>query len=410
MGYLAAKLLYQAKQGQVIPNQVGTSLVTHIHVPVVLPELVVDHNLIGNLRVAGYTLLGIIGITALTCASFTWRNREQAVVQAAQPTFLLMIILVRRRTHTFWVLLSKGVTCIFWGVGGMVVVSHHLPSFSQGVLILASTIVPLSLDDGGTDISHARATWICMSAPWLCCCGLTITFSALFSKTIRINRIVEETRQCHRVTVTVVDVLKPFLILIFLNVLVLTLWSILDPLSYVRSDKTGLDGWNRVISTYGSCQCDDARPYVIPLGAINLGVLLLANWQAYASRKIQSEFAESKFIAICMILLLEAVLIGVPILLVVKDAPQAFYLTISFMIFAICMGVLLLIFIPKISIAADYSHRPELEQRRMLLRQIQRSIPKPAIPAPSSRQFEHDVNLVPAAIRTSKEYGMEPRN
>ena len=80
---------------------------------------------------------------------------------------------------------------------------------------------------------------------------------------------------------------------------------------------------------------------------INLGVLIIANWQAYKSRKIRSEFSESKYIMLCMISLLEALLIGIPILFVVRDSPQAYYMTISFMVFVICMGDLLLIFIPK---------------------------------------------------------------
>ena len=95
-----------------------------------------------------------------------------------------------------------------------------------------------------------------MSAPWLGCCGLTIAFSALFSKTIRINRIVTETRQCHHVKVTVIDVLLPFAVLLTLNVIVLVLWSVLDPLTYVRMDNPGTDGWQRTISTYGACRCD----------------------------------------------------------------------------------------------------------------------------------------------------------
>ena len=135
---------------------------------------------------------------------------------------------------------------------------------------------------------------------------------------------------------------------------------------YVRSNKPGLDGWSRVISTYGGCQCDNPWPFAASLGLINLGVLAMANWQAYKSRKILSEFAESKYIAICMLSLLEALLIGIPILVVVRNSPRAFYLTISFMIFVVCMGVLLLIFVPKISMAADYSRRSEVEQRSML--------------------------------------------
>lgn len=230
------------------------------------------------------------------------------------------------------------------------------------------------MDDGGEVISEQRATWICMSAPWLSCFGFTVTFSALLSKTIRINRILEETRAFHRVTVSPIDVLAPFSILLTLNGIILTLWSVLDPLMYVRSDNKGLDGWGRVISTYGRCECDNAWRFVAPLCFINICTLILANWQAYRSRKIKSEFAESKYIAMCMLLLLEALLLGVPVFLVVQDdSPEALYLTVCLMIFVVCMGVLLLIFLPKMVLAADYSQRSEVEQRRLLLSHIRES-------------------------------------
>ena len=171
------------------------------------------------------------------------------------------------------------------------------------------------------------------------------------------------------------DVLAPFSLLLVLNVIVLILWSILDPLIYVRIDNPGTDGWNRILSTYGACRCNHPLAYAVPLAVINFGVLLLANWEAYKSRKIRLEFAESKYIAICMVSLLEAFVICIPILMVVRDSPKAFYLTVVFMVFVICMGVLLLIFVPKIFMAAKYSQCTEEAQRRMILEGIRESVP-----------------------------------
>ena len=315
----------------------GTNLITHIQVPLVLPELVVDHNLIQNLRVIGYILLAVICTTAVVCIAWTISQRSHAVVKAAQPIFLLLV--------------------------------------AWGIIILANTIIPLSMDDNGdTDsISDTKATWICMSVPWLACCGFTTTFSALFSKTLRITRIFAETQRCHRVKVSAVDVLVPFSLLLAANVVVLILWSVLDPLVYVRKNNPGTDGWNRILSTFGACRCHQPLAYALPLATVNLGVLILAIWQAYKSRKIHLEFAESKYIIICMVSLLEALVISIPILMVVRESPQAFYLTTVFMVFCICMGVLLLIFVPKMRMAAQYSQLSVVEQNRKILTRIQES-------------------------------------
>ena len=353
MGFQAARLLYslqstrynQSGQRRLIYNPsiatttdvpvIGTNLITHIQVPLTLPELTVDHNLISHLRIIGYILLAIILSTAGVCIIWAVTQRNHAVVKAAQPVFLMLV--------------------------------------AAGVVILGSTIVPLSMDDDGDadSISNTKATWICMSVPWLACCGFTITFSALFSKTLRITRIFTEARRYHRVQVTAVDVLVPFSMLFCANVIVLILWSVLDPLVYTRINNAGMDGWNRVLSTFGACRCDNPLAYAMPLAAINAGVLALAIWQAYQSRHIRLEFAESKYIFICMVSLLEALVICIPILIVVRDSPQAFYLTIIFMVFCICMGVLLLICVPKIGISAQYSQLTLVEQNRKILEGIQ---------------------------------------
>jgi hypothetical protein len=65
--------------------------------------------------------------------------------------------------------------------------------------------------------------------------------------------------------------------------------------------------------------------------------------------------------------LLLASLSGVPILFVVRDNPQAFYLVLIFMVFVICMAVLLLIFVPKVVMTEASTRRNEQEQRQLIL-------------------------------------------
>jgi hypothetical protein len=100
---------------------------------------------------------------------------------------------------------------------------------------------------------------------------------------------------------------------------------------------------------------------------------MITNWQAYVSRAIESEFAESKYIAMTMASLLQASLSGVPILFVVQENPQAFYLILIFMVFVICMAVLLLIFVPKVVMTEAFTRRNEQEQRQLIHRSIRRS-------------------------------------
>jgi ABC-type sugar transport system substrate-binding protein len=338
MGFMAMKALYDLAEGGLVSQEIiGTNVLTHLGVPLVLPELTVDHNLIGNLHVVGFILFGIIACGALGFGVWTYRSRNIRAVKVAQPMFLIMV--------------------------------------AVGVLVMASSLIPLSFEDGGVPKSQAdhEGALICMSVPWLGFCGFTITFSALFSKTMRINRVFHSKVQFGRVKVTVRDVMAPFVVLLSANIVVLIMWTVIDPLMYVREAHPGTDGWNRIISTYGSCQSSHVTRYLIPLACVNLSVLLIANWQAYVSRVIESEFAESKYIAMTMASLLQAILSGVPILFIVREQPQAFYLVLTFMVFVVCMAVLLLIFVPKVVMTEAFARRNEQEQRQLILRSIRGS-------------------------------------
>jgi hypothetical protein len=95
-------------------------------------------------------------------------------------------------------------------------------------------------------------------------------FSALFAKTYRINKLMESSTTFARVQVEVKDVMGVFSLIMFCNVLVLTLWTVLDPLMYTRSWDDGTDFWNREFSSSGSCSCDRAGAYLGVLGVSKL--------------------------------------------------------------------------------------------------------------------------------------------
>lgn len=69
-----------------------------------------------------------------------------------------------------------------------------------------------------------------------------------------------------RVQVEVKDVMGVFSLIMFLNVLVLTLWTVIDPLVYTRSWDDGTDYWNREYSSSGRCTCDRPGAYLSSLG------------------------------------------------------------------------------------------------------------------------------------------------
>lgn len=201
-----------------------TNLVAYNLIPLDLPPLDVDENLLGNLKYVGFICFGVVAISALLCVVWTIKYRRGRVVKAAQPFFLFMV--------------------------------------AGGVALLSSALIPLSFEDDGLsgfdmDSDTTFKVGICMSVPWLAFLGLTITFSALFSKTWRVNRLFHSKGRHARVQVAERDVLAPFGVMMTANIVVLTCWTIFDPLTYTRQFEEGTDYWNREIASYGACRSDN---------------------------------------------------------------------------------------------------------------------------------------------------------
>lgn len=234
MGAYAAETLYKivTEGKESVPEIRYTKLVNYNLVPEELPELEVDNNLVSDgWAYVGYICFGIVAVCSLVCMAWTVYHRKGIVVRASQPVFLVMT--------------------------------------ATGILIMGGALIPLSMDDSGEyffpGISESYAVGICMSTPWLAFSGFAITFSALFSKTWRIVKFFRSTSQYGRIQVSEKDVMAPFVVIMGLNVAILTTWTVVDPLSYVRHFDDGLDIWNRELSSTGSCQSENALPYLITL-------------------------------------------------------------------------------------------------------------------------------------------------
>ena len=210
---------------------VPTNLVAYNLIPVELPPLEMDENLLGSLVYVGYSCFGFIGVASFSCIVWTVWNRTGTVVRASQPAFLIMAAI--------------------------------------GIFLMASALVPLSYDDhsGSDTLSQSFAVGVCMSIPWLAFMGFTCTFGALFSKTWRINKFFHSKSAFGRLSISELDVIAPFFVLLFLNSIVLICWTIIDPLTYERNFLLGTDYWNREIASVGRCQSDHALAYLVPLAA-----------------------------------------------------------------------------------------------------------------------------------------------
>ena len=109
---------------------------------------------------------------------------------------------------------------------------------------------------------------------------------------------------------------------------------------------------------------------------MNLIVLAIACFQAFKARNIQTEFSEATYIGLAMFTLVQAYLSGIPIVVVVREIPVAYYLVLTFLIFLLCMAIILFIFLPKISLQKKYKQMPQQEQQAMMAKKLKKSMDK----------------------------------
>ncbi|KAL7534423.1 hypothetical protein ACHAXR_007962 [Thalassiosira sp. AJA248-18] len=277
-------------------------------IPSDIPALETNTNYLSTgLKAFGSFMCAVILVLALGFSIWTNYNSKRRVVRASQPIFLNII--------------------------------------TAGAALMALSIIPLTLDLGVTDQEGADAA--CISFPWLLTIGFSLTFSALFTKTYRINTIMKSAAKFKRLKLTARDVMKPMIVLLALNVIVLTVWTAVDPLQRKTKVVTE-DPFGRPLETYGVCSSDYGYIFLIIICIINLGSLLYAVIQAYQVRKLDTELHESSSIFQAMSLVLLLSFLGVPVTIIARDNTQVYYFVLSGIIFIMCSLILLLIFVPKV--------------------------------------------------------------
>ncbi|KAL7554818.1 hypothetical protein ACHAWF_018402 [Thalassiosira exigua] len=253
-------------------------------------------------------LASVVFASSLFFSGWTVRHRKERVVRSSQPMFLHMIC--------------------------------------AGTLLMGASIVTLSIDDG---IASERACSVaCMLNHWFLAIGFAFAFTSLFAKEWRINKIFHNP-SLRRIKVEPKDVIVPLVVLLGINILVLTLWTALSPMTWDRYFVGTVDKYGRDLESVGMCvgYAKDWVLYASILLVTNFSAVALASFQAYRARKITVEYTESKWVAVILVAILQAVAIGIPLIALMDGNPTANFVVRAGLIFIICITFLLAMFIPK---------------------------------------------------------------
>lgn len=266
-----------------------------------------------------YIMYAVAGICVSVCvglATWVFINKKKKLIRNSSPIFMYEIL--------FGATLSL-ISIFPMGMQDDTF-NFHDPSFNK---------------------DWSRLDMACRAMPFLYSVGFSISFSALFVKTWRMVKLFNN-RRFKRLKITDWMLLKYQVLIIGVIVLYNIGWLVIDPLYWKRMPVAVSDS-GEVAESSGICVMNgDIYLALGPLMGIMILMLTVGNYYSYKGRFIPSEYAESKWVGFSMLLYLEALIIGVPVVILSSGNAGASFIVKGLAIVLADFGTVLLIFIPKI--------------------------------------------------------------
>ena len=228
-----------------------------------------------EVRAAGFVLVAISLAIGLGSALWIFIHRNERAIKASQPEFLILM-------------------CF-------------------GACLVSVSLVFLSFDESYVD-NEETLSRMCVAFPWFFVLGYEVMYCALVCKLWRLSRLL----QMRRRKVALQQVLCPFAAVTFAILVVLTVWTLHDPLQWQR-EEVGDDPRN----TYGRCDMErNPATYLAPLGALIFVAMTATAALCWQLRDVQSDLAESRWIFFGIFAHLQIWAIGIPLLIIAEDTSR----------------------------------------------------------------------------------------
>jgi hypothetical protein len=138
--------------------------------------------------------------------------------------------------------------------------------------------------------------------------------------------------------------------LLFINGIILMLWTITDPLKWVREEVDGgLVFEDGTVETYGVCRGDgrSSLGFALVLYILNLMISMTATLQAFKCRFLVLEYNEMQWLPLSIFPFAEVWFVGGPIVVLVQDDPTLVFVVLTMMIIAGSVTSAMAVFAPK---------------------------------------------------------------
>ncbi|CAB9500493.1 Gamma-aminobutyric acid (GABA) B receptor [Seminavis robusta] len=251
-------------------------------------------------RAIGLALMSLS--LAAVFASVVWvmANRSHIVVTAAQPPFLYVL-------------------CLGAALTSMIVLTQ---SFDESY--------------GWEESMLSRA---CLAMPWLACLGVMVTYSALFTKLWRVNKVLQFKRRQIKAS----QVMWPALSLFVIAVVLLSAWTATTDFGWVREEIDELSG-----ESIGRCTGTNTAKLLIPVDLLVLIPVVLAGVMAWKTSDVDDMYSESKWIFSLILVQLQVFIVGAPLIVILNDvSTTGRYIGLALVVCTFPLSTMGLIFVPK---------------------------------------------------------------
>ncbi|GAB5369582.1 hypothetical protein AAMO2058_001417600 [Amorphochlora amoebiformis] len=282
------------------------------------------------LRHMGIALFLINSLTTAVLFVWTFLNWNSRIIRAAQPMFLILVLL--------------------------------------GCLVSSATLITLSMDD--KEYSTDTLDSVCQGQVWLYGFGFALSYSALFAKMFRVKSVtINVIARKKMAPVRAGDnsiwwYLTSIAGMMLFEVFLIGTWMGVSPMQWKRNctDSSQSDFCESV----GHCSSEHGLAFGAFLLCMHLALLVLVLVICYQVRSVPAEFAEHKWITAATVSSIEILILTPPFVALTWNSQTASALITMFAIFFNDLGVLVMVFVPKIFMAYSVHTKEQEHQEDML--------------------------------------------
>ncbi|XP_040570916.2 LOW QUALITY PROTEIN: gamma-aminobutyric acid type B receptor subunit 1-like [Lepeophtheirus salmonis] len=249
------------------------------------------------------------------------------------------------------------------------IIQHSHPSCNNlmlvGVIFCLLATIPIGLD--GRYVSPKLFPLACGSGTWLLTLGFSLAYGAMFSKIWRVHRLTAKHKDLGETIKTVVIPWKLWAavgFLMLIDLIILTVWSIVDPLQREVRNFSPLPSPNPEEDVVIQPQLEHCKSkhHHVWLGIMYTykGLqLILGLFLSYEIRSVKvKQINDTRLVGMSIYNVVVLCMITAPVTLVIGDQQNASFAFVSLANVFCCFLSMALIFVPKIHFIHQHAHDP----------------------------------------------------